>query len=365
MSESEDADSKTEEPTEKKIGDALERGQTAVSKEVSTFAGFLGLFLCLSFIYRASTGRLSGTLALLLENAGTVRISTGEDLARFFAYIGGEALSFLGPFLGLIAGLGIAASFVQGAPRVAFDRITPDLGRISPIKGWKRLFGVGGLVELGKSTAKIAILTGSLAFSLIVDRETLVNAMRTDPRLAPELILTILLHLTSVVCMVAGLLAGADWAWTRFKWRRDLRMSRHELKEEIKQAEGGGLVKARMRSLAQSRARKRMMNAVPRATLVIANPTHYAIALRYVREEGGAPLVLAKGKDLIALKIRQVAEENQIPVFEKKELVRAMYEFVEVDRMIPPEFFRPIAELIHFLSSRGGAHGRNGNMRMP
>jgi flagellar biosynthetic protein FlhB len=119
-----------------------------------------------------------------------------------------------------------------------------------------------------------------------------------------------------------------------------------------------------MRSLAQSRARKRMMNAVPRATLVIANPTHFAIALRYVREEGGAPLVLAKGKDLIALKIRQVAEENQIPVFEKKELVRAMYDFVEVDRMIPPEFFRPIAELIHFLSTRGGAQGRSGDLRM-
>lgn len=358
MSNSDDADSKTEEPTEKKIGDALERGETAVSREVSTFAGFVGLFLGLAFVYRSSTAHLSATLALLLENAGTVRIATGEDLTKFLDFVGREALSFLGPLLGLLAGFGIAAAFVQGVPRVVFDRIIPDMGRISPMRGWKRLFGSTGLIELFKSSSKIVILTGSLGFSLAVDRQALVNAMRMDPRLTPELTLTILLHLISVVCIVGALLAGADFAWTRFKWRRDLRMTRHEVKEEIKQAEGGALVKARMRSLAQSRARQRMMAAVPRATLVIANPTHYAIALRYVREEGGAPLVLAKGKDLIALKIREVAEQHQIPVFEKKELVRAMYDFVEIDRMIPPEFFRPIAELIHFLSTRGAGGAR-------
>jgi flagellar biosynthesis protein FlhB len=349
----EDAESKTEEPTEKKIGDALERGETAVSRELTTFAGFLSFFLCLAFIYRTSTANLAASLALLLENAGTVRIGSSVDLSKFLEFVAGEAANFLGPPLGMAAGFGLAASFVQGAPRVVVTRIMPDVGRVSLIRGWKRLFGAHGLIELLKSTFKIVILAGSLGFALTVDRVTLTNAMRSDPRLAPGLIATLMLHLTSVVCIVGGLLAGADWFWTRFKWRRDLRMSRHELKEEIKQAEGGALVKARMRSLAQSRARKRMMAAVPRATFVIANPTHYAIALRYVREEGGAPLVLAKGTDLIALKIREVAEENHVPVFEKKELVRAMYDFVEVDRMIPPEFFRPVAELIHFLSSRG------------
>jgi flagellar biosynthesis protein FlhB len=357
MSDSEDADSKTEEPTEKKIGDALEKGETAVSKEVANFAAFLALFLGLAFIVRSSSAHLTGSLALLLENAGTIGLGSNVDLWKILGFIVGETANFLGPLLGLIAGFGLAASFAQGAPRLVIDRIMPDLGRVSPLKGWKRLFGMTGLIELLKSVVKIVILAGALAFSLMIDRTALTNSMRTDPRLTPELIMTIVLHLTSIVCLVGGLLAGADFFWTRFKWRRDLRMSRHELKEEMKQAEGGAMVKARMRSLAQSRARKRMMNAVPRATLVIANPTHYAIALRYVREEGGAPLVLAKGTDLIALKIREVAEANQIPVFEKKELVRAMYDLVEIDQMIPPEFFRPIAELIHFLSSHGGARG--------
>lgn len=113
------------------------------------------------------------------------------------------------------------------------------------------------------------------------------------------------------------------------------------------------VAKARMRSLARDRARRRMIAAVPKATLVIANPTHYAIALRYRREEGGAPLVVAKGKDLLALRIREMATRHEVPVFEKKELVRAMYDLVDVDRMIPPEFYRPVAELIHFLHTLG------------
>lgn len=353
MSDSEDPDSKTEEPTEKKIGDALERGDTAVSREVGVFAGFAAFFLALAFLYQTSSAKLAHSLALLLENSGNFRLSGAADLSKFLEFVFFTAADFLGPQLGLIALFGIAASFVQAAPRVVFDRIIPDLGRVSPMRGWKRLYGIGGLIDLVKSIFKIAVLSGSLAFALSVDYTILANAMRSDPKLLPSLIGKLLLHLTSVICIFSGLIAGADWLWTRFKWRKDLRMSRQELKEEMKQAEGGALVKARMRSLAQSRARKRMMNAVPRATMVIANPTHYAIALRYVREEGGAPVVLAKGKDLIALKIREVAEKHQIPVLEKKELVRAMFDLVEVDRMIPQEFFRPVAELIHFLSARG------------
>jgi len=347
----EDAEDKTEEPTEKKIGDALERGETPSSREVSIFAGFAAFLLCLAFVYRNGANQLAPKLALILENAGVLEVSSGADFWKYLAFLGREAMQFMGPQLALLAAFGIASSLVQGGFRVVVDRIMPDLGRISPMRGWKRLFGMQGLVELLKSVVKIVLMTACLAFSLSVDYKLLNNAMRTDPRMAPEIATTIVFHLTTVICIVGGLLAGADFMWSRFKWRRDLRMSRHELKEEYKQAEGGQLVKSRMRSLAQSRARKRMMNAVPQATMVIANPTHYAIALRYVREEGGAPIVVAKGQDLIALKIREVAEKNGVPVFEKKELARAMYDFVEVDKMIPSEFFRPVAELIHFLTS--------------
>jgi flagellar biosynthesis protein FlhB len=147
-------------------------------------------------------------------------------------------------------------------------------------------------------------------------------------------------------------LVAADVLWTRFKWRSDLRMTKQEVKEEHKQAEGDPHVRARMRSIARDRARRRMIAEVPRATVVITNPTHFAIALRYVRAEGGAPVVLAKGQDLLALKIREVAEAHEIPVVEDKPLARSLYDSVEVDQHIPPHLYRAVAEIIYYLHIR-------------
>ena len=142
---------------------------------------------------------------------------------------------------------------------------------------------------------------------------------------------------------------GVDLVWSRFHWMQELRMTKQEVKDEMKQSEGDPIVKARLRSLARDRARKRMMTAVPRATLVIANPTHFAIALRYVRDEDAAPVVLAKGQDLVALKIREIAEANSIPVFEDVALARSMYKQVSVDSVIPAQFYQAVAELVRIV----------------
>ena len=148
------------------------------------------------------------------------------------------------------------------------------------------------------------------------------------------------------IAVATIVLVAADLVWSRLFWSRDLRMTRQEVKDEMKQVDGDPLVKARMRSLARDRARKRMIAAVPRATFVVTNPTHYAMALRYVKEEGGAPMVIAKGQDLIALKIREIATEHSIPIIEDKLLARSLYKVVEVDKMIPPEFYKAIAEIV-------------------
>ena len=352
MADDEDADAKTEEASEKRINDAIEKGNTPVSRDAVTGAGFLSFLLCMSFLIGSSGQRLFSSLALMLENAGGIPLRNGADAYKYLAYALSELAYFVGPMLLVFMAGGLAASFAQSAPAVVFDRIFPDFARISPSKGWGRIFGLTGLIELLKAVAKIGIVSGALAIAMNGDAALLRDAMRTDPAFLPGVASKIIIHLVSVVCIATALLAIADLAWSRTKWRRDLRMSRQELKEEHKEAEGDPFVKSRMRSLALARSRKRMMAAVPKATLIIANPTHYAIALRYVREEGSAPLVIAKGKDLLALKIREIGEAHAIPVFEKKELVRAMYDLVEVDRMIPPEFFRPIAEIIHFLMSK-------------
>jgi flagellar biosynthesis protein FlhB len=156
------------------------------------------------------------------------------------------------------------------------------------------------------------------------------------------------------IVFVMGLIAAIDIVWSRFHWKQDLRMSKQEVKDEFKQSEGDPIVKSRLRSLARDRARKRMMTAVPRATLIIANPTHFSIALKYVREEDAAPVVLAKGQDLVALRIREIAAANGIPVFEDVALARSMYKQVSVDSVIPAQFYQAVAELVRIVYASKG-----------
>lgn len=348
---SEDHDSRTEEPTEKKIQDAIDEGRTPVSRDVGTAMEFLAFLLTLSFVVEVVAPRLFQSLYLLLGNAGELPLRSGADAGRYIEAVNLEIGRFLTPILTLFVVCGFAAAGLQGAPQIVFARIMPDISRISPRAGWSRLFGVAGLIELLKAIVKIVIIGGAIVFIGLAEKETLIDAMRLEPGAIPVLLLQLSIRLTSTVVIATGLLALADYFWVRSKWRRDLRMTREELKEEFRQSEGDPFMKARMRSLARDRARRRMIAAVPKATLVIANPTHYAIALRYLKEEGGAPLVVAKGKDLLALRIRDMATRHEVPVFEKKELARAMYDLVEVDKMIPAEFYRPVAELIHFLQT--------------
>ncbi|BBU61649.1 flagellar biosynthesis protein FlhB [Methylosinus sp. C49] len=355
MSDTEDAESRTEEATEKKILDSLEQGKTPVSRDLSIATLFLTFLLCAAFVFQTVGPRLAEAMALMLGNVGQFALANAADAYMQSRTVVLETARFLTPILGMFIVSAIVAAFIQGSPRLVFQRIEPDLSRISPREGLKRIFSVTGLVELAKSVAKIVIIAGAVIFSLNVDRGLITDAMRVEPGQVPGLLLKLVIRLTSVVCIPVVLLAMADFAWSRMKWRRDMRMSRQEIKEEHRQSEGDPMVKARLRSIALDRSRKRMMAAVPRATFVIANPTHYAIALRYVREEGGAPLVVAKGTDLIALKIREIAEANGVPVLERQALTRAMYDHVEVDKMIPSEFYRPIAELIHFLHNSGQA----------
>ncbi len=168
----------------------------------------------------------------------------------------------------------------------------------------------------------------------------------------PERILALAVRTIAAVLVATLAVASADLVWSRLLWRRDNRMSKHEVKEELKQAEGDRMIKARLRSLRLDRSRKRMLSAVPRATMIVANPTHYAVAMRYVRSEGGAPIVLAKGADLIALKICAIAEAHDIPVVEDKPLARSLYAAVEVERPIPAEFYRAVAEIVHLIQQR-------------
>jgi flagellar biosynthetic protein FlhB len=352
MSDQPDKESQTENATEKKLSDSMERGDVPMSREVALVASLACMLLAMIFLVRDGVHRLVAGLVLFLDDPAGWRLDKLDDAMALYRVVLTEILSFLAPIVCLLVIGGVVASMAQNTPRFVLDRIQPNLGRLSPMKGFSRIFGLKGLTEFLKSVLKLGAVGAIVAIVLSGERVALVNAMFIDIGDLPELILGATTRLVSAVVVATMIIAAADVVWARIHWRRDHRMSHHEIKEEIRQTEGDRLLKARLRSIRLDRSRRRMLDGVPRATMVIVNPTHYAVALRYVRSEGGVPIVVAKGQDLIALKIREIAEQNDIPLIEDKALARSLYEVVNVDSMIPAEFYRTIAEIIHLIQTK-------------
>lgn len=353
MSEQQDKEGKTEEATEKKIRDAIERGSVPFSRELPIFASLVGLILITSFFVVGGAIELATALKTFLDDPGRWPLETTADAVQLFGVINLDAARLVGPAVLVLAAAGLGSSLIQNPPQIVFERIEPKLSRLSLSAGWKRLFGAQGWIEFLKGVFKLTALA-FLAYLLVrAARYDVFNSMFMAPHALPELVKTMSIRLFASVVAAILLLVAADLVWSRFFWRRELRMTRQEVKDEQKQSDGDPIIKARLRSLARDRARKRMIARVPRATVVIANPTHYAIALRYVRTESHAPVVVAKGLDLIALKIRAEAERHGIPVVEDKLLARSLYDKVEVDQLIPPEFYRAVANVILYIMSRG------------
>jgi flagellar biosynthetic protein FlhB len=352
MAEETDKDSKTEEPTEKKIRDAIEKGNTPVSREAPVLATFIASLLIGGFVLTSGARQLVGTLTHLLDISGGVDLGTNADALLLSHAVSLEIARFLAPVVAILAVAGLASAFLQNSPRIVPHRIKPDFSKLSLGKGWNRLFGAQGLVEFLKAVFKFSTVSAIVYGQFRANEAELINAMFTDPSALPEAILQISMRLIAGVCIVTILLVTVDVLWSRSHWRRNLRMSKQEIKDEHKQMEGDPIVKARQKSLARDRARNRMISAVPQATLVVANPTHFAVALRYDGDNSPAPVVVAKGQDLIALKIREIAENNGVPVIEDRQLARSLYAATELERMIPPEFYRAVAEIICYVYSR-------------
>ena len=352
MSDTDDKESKTEAPSDKKVRDAVEKGNIPFSREAPMFASILGILLALVFAARSTTKSLTEKLSLFVNRPQDFRLESGSDAAALIQAVALEVGQFLIPTIAILAGCSLAASILQNVPSIVSERIRPQWNRISPMGGWKRIFGRQGLVEFLKSLFKFGTVTLVSLLLLKSEQYKVLNAMFTDPSLLPELMLTMAMRLVSAIAIATIVLVAADLLWARFKWHSDLKMTKQEVKDEYKQMEGDPMVKARMRSLAQDRSRKRMLAAVPQATFVIANPTHFAIAMRYERSEASAPIVVAKGKDLIALKIREIAEKSGVPVIEDKPLARSMYDHVEINRMIPPDFSKAVAQILFYILTR-------------
>ncbi|MGO9485853.1 MAG: flagellar biosynthesis protein FlhB [Rhodomicrobium sp.] len=351
MSEQGDKDSKTEEATERRRSEALEHQGGPFSREVPSAAILLAVSMLLATSVPGLVARTAQQLAVFIEDPGGWRLENGDDAILLLQTVLTAVSGLLITFAGVVAAAAIAASVLQNAPRFHFDRIAPDPSRISINAGIDRLFNVQGVIEMLKGLAKVALVGLAAAWGL-GGIATGFYILHGTPDAIPQLIGRLVLRVFFISALFSTAIAAADFFMTRHTWSAQLRMSKQELKEELKQSEGDPMLKARLRAIARARIRRRMMQNVPKATLVVANPTHYAVALRYVKGEDAAPRVMAKGQDAFALKIREIAERHNVPVVEDKLLAKTLFDATEVDQLIPPEFYKAVAEIIIYLSSK-------------
>jgi flagellar biosynthetic protein FlhB len=347
VAEHQDPSAKTEEPTAKRLDEAQKKGNVARSIEINHWFMILSGAVALLVFGESVGNKLTALFVPFLASPDRL----AEDAQGLVPVLGGlavEVLLALLPLFLLFLAFAAGAGLVQNKPGVSWAKIAPDPSRLSLVGGCKRLFSVQSLLEFGKSLFKVAIVAAVGLILIKPEIETLAGLIAGDPALLPGRMSHLVLVLMGGVIAVMSLVAGGDLLYQRLAHHRRLRMTRHEIREELRQTEGDPGVKARLRSLRLERARKRMMAAVPTADVVVTNPSHYAVALKYEPEEMAAPKVVAKGADTVAFRIREVAENNRVPVVENPPLARALYA-VDLDREVPVELYRAVAEVIGYV----------------
>lgn len=352
MAEERDDSDRTEEPSQRRLEQARQRGQVAVSREVAHVM-LLGCGLLLAvWAGPWSAERLARAMRTALSAAGTPAGAMAAGGADLLAAVGDGMLVLLA-WLVPLAVAGAAAPLLQGAVVWTGQPLLPKLERISPIAGLGRLFSTSTLVELVKGLVKLA--TVSLVAAMVL--RPLAPALDRLVELAPAPLLALMIEqssrLVGGVLAALLLLAAVDLLWQRLSRLRQLRMTRQEVKEELRESEGDPVVRQRLRQLRLDRAKRRMMAEVPKATVVVTNPTHYAVALRYDAATMAAPKLVAKGVDALALAIRDLARRHGVPVVENPPLARALHSALEPGETVPPAHYRAVAELIAYVYRLG------------
>jgi flagellar biosynthetic protein FlhB len=340
-------DDRTEDPTQKKLDEALERGDVAKSQEVNTWFIIAGATLLLLAFSDKMGGGLQTSLRGLLANAHSIPVD-GRGLLQVGGKLGVEVLAAVAiPFL-LLALAAIAGNMVQHRLVWSAEALKPKLSKISPAAGFKRLFSKQALANFAKGLAKLVLLGAVMSALLWPERGRLDSLVTIDPAAILPLTKKLALSVLGAVVAILALIAAADYLFQYRTWFERQKMSLRELKDEFKQTEGDPMMKGRIRQIRIARMRKRMMAAVPKASVIITNPTHYAVALQYERGMN-APLCLAKGVDGVALKIREIAAKHSIPIVENPPLARALHARVEIDKEIPAEHYKAVAEVIGYV----------------
>ncbi len=343
-----DDSQKTEDPTPKKLEEARKRGQVPLSREVNNWVMMAAASLFIMVFATPMMRDLGSVMRVYIEQAhalpqlpGGLAVVLGDGMKQVVK------IMFL-PFL-LFMAAAFLAPFLQIGPLFAPEVIKPDWGKVSPIKGFGRLFSLRSIVEFVKGILKLGVI-GLIAFIIVYPYFDRLEHMIDMPILTVMWEMKVIVMKMMIGVLVAlAIIAGLDLIYQRQEYNKKMRMSRQEIKDEYKQSEGDPQIKGKLRQLRAERARQRMMQNVPSADVVITNPTHYSIALKYNPDENPAPIVVAKGIDNVAMRIREIAKENDIILYENKPLARALYDVVEIDEMIPTEHFQAVAEIISYV----------------
>lgn len=348
MAEDNDPASKTEEPTPRRLEEARAKGDVAKSQDLSTWASFAGAAAVVMMMGSVMSQDLARKLIPFIAMPDQFDLRAGGALlvAKMAAMAAAPALALV---LAVAVVTGIAGNVIQQGWIWTTEKLKPDLNKVSPLQGFRRLFGLDGLVNFLKSILKL-VLVGAVAWAVMKPHAMeLMGLASMEPAAILPLTAGILKSLVFAVVLLLGAGAILDWIWQRQRFSQRMRMSREELKEDVRQSEGDPHVKAKQKQKRAEAARRRMMQQVPKATVVVTNPTHFAVALRYEQGETEAPVCVAKGMDRVALKIREVAKDANVPVVEDPPLARALYAAVELDETIPVQHYQAVAKIIGFV----------------
>lgn len=354
----ESSEDKSEEPTSKRLDDARKEGNIAQTMEVRALASLVAGLILVGLLLPIMARDLKTLLLPFIERPHTIMVDPGglRQLSIELALASARIMAW--PLV-LVVVFGLGMSLIQSKGFMWVPKkIMPSLDKISPLKGLQRLFSPNQLVELAKALLKVMLIGGLLFWVSWRHRAEFQNLATLEIEdllgyLRDHVYFLVLVTLLSVIAI-----AIADYLFQHHRWKEKMKMSKQEVKDEHKQSEGDPQVKARIRSLRMSRARKRMMSAVPSADVVVTNPTHYAVALKYDQETMNAPTLVAKGADLIAKRIRDLATENEVPIVENPPLARALYATVELDQEVPPDHYKAVAEVIGYVMRLKGNRAR-------
>lgn len=347
MAEDQDNSQKTEDPTQKRLEEARKKGDIAKSQDVPIW-----FLMMASAAIMAGAGPLAGMIAdplvRIMDHPHAFKLSEGGAQQL----MGSLLMSLATPLIiifGVIAVASVVGHIVQHRPLWTGEKMKPDLAKLSPAKGLTRMFGMQGWMNLLKSFLKMGAITGAMIYAVWPEATAISEAGRLEPAGLLAMTQAIAGRLLLAAVVVVGIIAALDFLYQRWSFMQRMRMSRRDIKDEVKQQEGDPHVRARLRQIRLERSRKRMMQNVPKSTVVITNPTHYSVALRYDPEKDAAPVCMAKGADEVALRIREVAKEHDIPIIENVPLARALFASVEVEESVPREHFEAVAKIIGFV----------------